>query len=313
MEQNNQDLATIIINAGNKDKVDAERSEALPPVTPSDFGGSEVSRTSFYGDAMNDDNVNDLVGDIVPSVIVLIGFPEYGKSTFVSSLYHLVMVNGKIGKYEFVDSDTLAGFERRSHVRNVEVASSKRLDRTPLYADYLLSMLFRNTESGEFLKLVLSDRSGEIYRKYSDKEEIFAKDKLLPYANHLVFLIDSEKLIDDNYNVEMNDDLEYLITRMNSKSMFCEGKKIDLICNKIDKINGDKEKLATFNSKITEIEALFPKDCTIQKKEKLSAINPITNKDLQKFFIYLLDTCDCSAIADKQLVAQIDWARNGWC
>ena len=34
MEQNNQDLATIIINAGNKDKVDAERSEALPPVTP---------------------------------------------------------------------------------------------------------------------------------------------------------------------------------------------------------------------------------------------------------------------------------------
>ena len=308
MEQNNQDLATIIINAGNKDKVDAERSEALSPVTPSDFGGSEVSRTSFYGDAMNDDNVNDLVGDIVPSVIV---FPEYGKSTFVSSLYHLVMVNGKLDKYEFVDSDTLAGFERRSHVRNVEVVSSKRLDRTPLYADYLLSMLFRNTESGEYLKMVLSDRSGEIYRKYSDKEEFFAGDKLLPYANHLVFLIDSEKLIDDNYNVEMNDDLEYLITRMNSKSMLGEDKKIDLIYNKIDKIKGDEDKLATFNSKIVEIEALFPKNCTIQKKEKLSAINPIMNEDLQKFFIYLLDTCDCSANTDEQLVAQIDWVRNG--
>ena len=109
----------------------------------------------------------------------------------------------------------------------------------------------------------------------------------------------------------MNDDLEYLITRMNSKSMLGEDKKIDLIYNKINKIKGDEDKLATFNSKIVEIEALFPKNCTIQKKEKLSAINPIMNEDLQKFFIYLLDTCDCSASTDEQLVAQIDWVRNG--
>ena len=70
--------------------------------------------SNYYADALNDNNVNEIIGDEIPHVIILIGFPEYGKSTFVASLYHKILTDGKIGKYKFIDSDTLVGFERRA-------------------------------------------------------------------------------------------------------------------------------------------------------------------------------------------------------
>ena len=65
------------------------------------------------------------------------------------------MREGKIGKYKFLDSETLAGFERRSHIRNAEIVAIERLDRTPIYADYFLSMLFANTVTHEYVKIVI--------------------------------------------------------------------------------------------------------------------------------------------------------------
>lgn len=310
MEQNRQDIAEII-TSGSQDVLGGDNPTVVSPPTPFDFKGNVTSHTSFYGDAMNDDNVNNLVGDIVPSVIVLIGFPEYGKSTFVSSLYHLFMKKGKIGKYEFVDSETLAGFERRSHVRNLEIMSEKRLDRTPLYADYLLSMLFRDSDTGNLIKLILSDRSGEVYRKYGVKEEIYSKDKLLPNATHLVFMIDAEKLINDDLNVDMNDDLEFLVCRMNGSSIFNGNKTIDLIYNKMDKIKDNPQKMDSFKSQAKEIEDLFPDDCIIQTIRRLSVKNPINNNDLQDYLIYLLDSCSCKINEDEELETQINWVKNG--
>ena len=98
----------------------------------SDYTGQEQQKEHYYGEALNDNNVNDLVDDTVPHVVILVGFPKYGKSTFVSSFYHAVMKNGKIGKYKFVDSETLLGFERRAYIRREELRVKKRLNRTPI-------------------------------------------------------------------------------------------------------------------------------------------------------------------------------------
>ena len=93
----------------------------------SSYTGQEKQNVSYYGDAMNDNNVNDLVDDTIPHVVILVGFPKYGKSTFVSSFYHAVMKNGQIGNYQFVDSETIFGFEQRAHIRKVETMTKKRL------------------------------------------------------------------------------------------------------------------------------------------------------------------------------------------
>ena len=65
----------------------------------SDYKNKESKERHYYGDALNDDNVNDIVDEVIPHVVVLVGFPEYGKSTFVASFYHALLTTGKIGKY----------------------------------------------------------------------------------------------------------------------------------------------------------------------------------------------------------------------
>ena len=118
----------------------------------SEYTGPYKKKGTYYGDALNDSNINDIVGESQPHVVVLVGFPKYGKSTFVASFYHAVMTTGQIGKYKFVDSDTLVGFERRAYIRQAELRIKKRLDRTPMYADYFLSLLFENVETGNKVK-----------------------------------------------------------------------------------------------------------------------------------------------------------------
>ena len=93
----------------------------------SEYSGQSKKNGTFYGDALNDSNINNIVGESQPHVVVLVGFPKYGKSTFVASFYHAVMTTGQIGKYKFVDSDTLVGFERRAKKKTVPQSSVSRL------------------------------------------------------------------------------------------------------------------------------------------------------------------------------------------
>lgn len=99
-----------------------DSSTAKPDATGksiADYKEDKTLERHYYGDALNDDNVNDIIDDVVPHVVVIIGFPKYGKSTFVASLYHAVLTVGKIGKFRFVDSDTITGFERRAQIRKL--------------------------------------------------------------------------------------------------------------------------------------------------------------------------------------------------
>ena len=94
----------------------------------------------FYCDALDDDNVNQVVKDVVPHAVTFLGFAEFGKSTFVGSLYHYLMANGVIGDFTFYDSDTFSGFERRTYIRNAKLNGVKRSLRTTEIDGYYLSL-----------------------------------------------------------------------------------------------------------------------------------------------------------------------------
>lgn len=95
--------------------------ESISSVTKSLETGLELNNKSsvsqYYCDALNDKNINDVLGDADTHLITLVGFSEVGKSTFVASLYHTFMLKGEIDGYKIIDSDTFVGFERRAHVR----------------------------------------------------------------------------------------------------------------------------------------------------------------------------------------------------
>lgn len=270
-----------------------------------DYKEDKTSERHYYGDALNDDNVNDIIDDVVPHVVVIVGFPKYGKSTFVASLYHAVLTVGKIGKFRFVDSDTITGFERRAQIRKLEHETKKRIDRTPVYADYFLSLLFQNEENGQLIKIVLSDRSGEKYREYAKFEKVIDEDKALRYAQHILFFLDAKKIASDGF-FDVQSDLRALTIRMKKYGAFDEGKRIDVVFNKIDQVKETPD----YATNKTEILSLIKKVTPINKEFELSSLKVTDNEKLNQFFEYLLECCADPKHNSKVDAEHIDWVST---
>lgn len=256
---------------------------------------------------MNDTNINEVVGDEIPHVVILVGFPKYGKSTFVASLYHKVLTTGCVGDYMFVDSDTLAGFERRAQVRDIELKIKDRIDRTPVYADYFLSMLFVHSLTKKRIKLVLSDRSGENYLRYAKSETDINQDLVLKNAVHIIFFLDASKIASDKM-FDLQDDLSDLILRMNKYGAFDGEKFVDIVYNKADTLQNEETK-ELFRSNAENIENIISKKTQINKKFEISSLNA-ENEGLNNFFKYLLSGSTDESCIDEALLQQINWVKN---
>ena len=68
-------------------------------------GSNEVGQLLFC-DAKSQQELNSFVESEKPKLVALVGFAEYGKSTFIGALYELFIQNQTYQGYAFVDSDT---------------------------------------------------------------------------------------------------------------------------------------------------------------------------------------------------------------
>lgn len=287
-------------------------------ITPSVTKGSQESTSernsttariisdTYLGDALNDDNINNVINKAQPHLAVLVGFPEYGKSTFVSSLYHVLLTEGRIGDYKFVNSDTILGFERRTFVRRYENDSKRRLNRTALLENYFLTIDFLDNNN-QLRQLVVSDRSGEAYKEYCDRADSLRQDKAIKHTNHLIFFLDATK-IDVLNIVSLRSNIKQLVKRFNAESVIREGLVIDVIFNKIDKVKYDGENYrSNKNEIITVIES--ESQLKINKCFEINSDKTFDNDDLKKVFIYLVESCDFS-LRKQDSDISLDWVKN---
>ena len=272
----------------------------------SSYTGQEKLHVTYYGDAMNDNNVNDMVDDTIPHVVILVGFPEYGKSTFVSSFYHAVMKNGQIGNYQFVDSETIFGFEQRAHIRKIETKTKKRLDRTPVYANYFLSMVFVNKETKRKVKLVLSDRAGDTYKDYGTIGQRINRDKAINRAKHILFFLDAHALTSDGF-LEMQQNLGLLISRMANYGVFVDNKRVDVVFNKSDLVDVESE---TFKTNREVIIKQISQATTIHREDNLHCTNVPNNEEINKYFEYLLESCEEPVENSLDVIRKADWVSS---
>lgn len=262
----------------------------------------------FYCDALDDDNVNQVVKDVVPHVVTFLGFAEFGKSTFVGSLYHYLMANGVIGDFTFYDSDTFSGFERRTYIRNAKLNGVKRSLRTTEIDGYYLSLHFER--DGHHFQLVLSDRSGETYDKHyiSDVANISA-DKGLKNSKHLVFFIDSMVFIDIEKRLHFENLFKKLLSRMKSSEIFKKNMVIDVVFNKIDDIlNKDENIQVEFKSRAESLKGNLENESglKINRVFEISSLKINDNGSLIDFFKYLVGCCDCK----KTYNTKVDWVKE---
>lgn len=197
----------------------------------------------FIGEALeNDEKINSLMSSTKPEITVLVGFVGYGKTSFVASCYHLLLTEGKLGKYIFYDSDTLTGLERRVYLRRVTERYDKitpQTKRTIRGEPHLLTFRFSHPVNGDKV-VVISDHSGEDYDKYRNIKADLKKDILLKNADRILLFVDCGMLV-NNGRLTMQNQYSQLINNMHEMSSFRDGVKIQFLFNKVDLITGKEE------------------------------------------------------------------------
>lgn len=263
----------------------------------------------FYSDALDDSQINDIICSVNPHLITLIGFSEFGKSTFVASMYHRAMTQGKIDGYDFFDSDTFSGFERRAYIRDVGLKPNKRFNRTTNNEGYFLTMYFK--KDNERLLLVISDRSGETYRnEYTSNAEAVKADKSLIYSNHIVFFIDVSVLMTNKNYLRFKSKFTTLISRLYSAGVFNNEKVIDVIFNKIDLLEeGDENVRLLFESNAKEVIQIIEdaSPTKIKRQFKICSNNMEDNHDLYEVFDYFVESCK---LVNIPTASEIDWINT---
>ena len=269
--------------------------ESISDVTKNLETGLELNNKStisqYYCDALNDKNINEVLGNIDTHLITLVGFSEVGKSTFVASLYHNFMLNGKINGYEIIDSDTFVGFERRSHVRNEAFRTSKRNARTVTTEGQFLTLTLY--KDGIKKKLIISDKAGEIYKNnYVDNLSDVKKDKGLINTKHILFFIDCSVLNNEDEYIDFDDKFQMLLSRMASAKVFDVPKQFDILYNKID-TNDTEEKNKLYKANRNDFEEKLASDFLINASHTFETTsNDMNDKGMLEAFDYIVGLLD---------------------
>lgn len=215
-------------------------------------GGTK--HTKFIFDAKKEDDANDLIKDIRPEFVVMIGLEEYGKTTFLGSMYHQLRSNGKIDRQLLIDSDTLAGFENKVFLRAMNKDGKSDVPRTTGRDAFILSLDLKDEQSGARRQLIISDRAGETYYQYLSSDTLVETDKTLSRADRILLFVDSEKMVGTKY-VSMQDDYRSLLKRLKKADKLPENALVYVVFNKYDKIKESQK--GTFENRKTAMLDIF--------------------------------------------------------
>lgn len=226
-----QDVKNILLSTANNAQ---DATKANDKVESSSYLGVNEG---FYGDALNDSNINDIITDVIPKLIVIVGFAGYGKSTMIGSLYHYLILGGTIDDYELIDSDTFIGFERRIALRRLQEGKlHSSVQRTLRGDNYYLSLDLNNGKNKH--KIIISDKAGEVYDDYKNSKVKAQADGALKRADNILLLVDAVELCDDVKRIRSKDAILDLIENIS----ICDKTWLGVVFTKIDLAkNGYKE------------------------------------------------------------------------
>ncbi|MBO6030465.1 MAG: hypothetical protein J6Q22_03245 [Prevotella sp.] len=218
-------------------------------------GGNTTAETEnglgklFFCDAKNQSQMNDFVKATRPKLVALMGFEGYGKSTFIGSLYQLLIQNEVYQGYTFVDSETYVGFERRVFLRRVNKDNVSDTKRNVLGDNDILDLQLRS-DRGVIHRVLVSDKAGETYRQYISSDEEAGKDIVLSNADIVLFFVDAEadsqKLAEHNLIMEK---YESVLTRLVKQQKIGSETEYYMVFTKIDKVVGEDRRMKLVDRK----------------------------------------------------------------
>lgn len=221
---------------------------SIDVASDSDDGGRK-----FFCDAKNQEELNEFIDSEKPKLVTLVGFADYGKSTFIGSLYQQLIVNLNYNGYCFVDSDTYVGFERRVFLRRINDKNISDTKRNLLGESDILNFKLRSNK-GALHQILISDKAGETYSKYISSDNEIKNDIVLENTDLILFFVDAE--LDSRSLAEHNliaEKYQSILTRLKSQGKLKEKTPYILVFTKIDKVSNEKKSLTDRREKLRDL------------------------------------------------------------
>ena len=263
------------------------------------------SGQSMYCDAKGQQDLNEFVDSEKPKLVALVGFANYGKSTFIGALYQQLIEKLNYKGYAFVDSETYVGFERRVFLRRVNGEGISDTKRNILKENDILHLMLRS-EKGHSHQVLISDKAGETYARYSSSDEEIGRDIVLENADLVVMFVDAEagskSLAEHNMIVER---YESMLTRLKSQKKLSADTSYVVVFTKADKVTTAerKKKLADRKTllcnKFTEVLGSDPIDVYEVNSKSLD------DEALNNVFVRIL-----SPKPQEKRPKEIDWVKT---
>ena len=201
-------------------------------------GGGQL----MYCDAKSQQELNEFVDIEKPKLVALVGFADFGKSTFIGALYQQLIEKLSYKGYAFVDSETYVGFERRVFLRRVNREDISDTKRNILKENDILHLKLRS-DKGHTHQVLISDKAGETYARYSSSDEEVGRDIVLENSDMVVLFVDAEadskSLAEHNLIVEK---YESILSRLKSQKKLSADMSYIVVFTKADKVTTAERK-----------------------------------------------------------------------
>lgn len=292
----------------SENKLELIKGSLSPESVETENQISSGGTPSFVGEAiLNDNDINSIESHLKPETTVLVGFPNFGKTSLVASLYYIAISTGKVGNWNCYDSDTFVGFERRLFLRRYDTnnVSSGTLRTIRGEAHILTLKLIRD----EVRKTMLfSDHSGEDYTEYANNPSKIAHDALLHHCDRIIILIDSSILVSKR-NLSMKNQYENLLQGMKNAGIFNIDKELLVIFNKYDLVANNETEL--FAQRESEFIDLVNKICefNVSKIFKIQA-NNVDDTALKECINYVSESVKSTSEQSKAMLNKLNWVNQ---
>lgn len=259
----------------------------------------------FFCDAKSQGQLNDFIDVERPKLVALVGFADYGKFTFIGSLYHRLIQDITYERYALVDSETYVGFERRIFLRRPNVNNTSDTKRNILRENDILNLNLK-AENGVLHQVLVSDKAGETYSKYISSDVETRSDIVLEKSDLVIFFVDAEvdcrSLKEHNLIIEQYGSL---LTRLKVHNKIGIQTKYVIVFTKFDKVSTDDLR-SKFKTRSKEICLMFTDKIGVASQNNYEVDSTtLENENLNKVFSELIKPIELNEV-DKE----VDWVKE---
>lgn len=217
--------------------------EDLPRVQENEDGSFSIQEKEVQfirlpsGEGLDDVEAGKVAAAAQTRVVIIAGPYGSGKTTILTALFEAFQ-EAPFANFTFRGSRTLIGFEKRCHLGRGEsgqiVADTTHTSVREGVVFLHLDLAYSRDADSPHRHLLLSDISGELFRRISDFEDGVDQVRALSRADHLCIVLDGEKLANKaERHAAFNESRTILrsILESNRLSPLCQ---IDMIISKWD-------------------------------------------------------------------------------